>query len=262
MIETITTDIYRIFIEPISRAIYNVFIVHDRWAQWLSGLEMTLSVTFFALLLGLGIGLFISIIRVSHDAFEKPNIMLRLLNLIVKTYVSVVRGIPMVVQLAIWAFIVFAGSRNQLLTGIVAFGINSGAYVSEVFRGGISSIDKGQMEAGRSLGLSYPQTMFKIILPQAVKNCLPALGNEFIALLKETSIAGFVAISELTHVGNVIRGITFNPAPMVFVALIYLILVLFLEFLVRKMENKLSQSDRRSGKMVQRLKRKRLVKND
>jgi len=249
-------------LDTITRAVYRSFIEESRWQRWLSGLEMTLSITLFALILGLLIGLIISVIRVSHDEAENPNPILRALNVLVKAYVSVVRGIPMVIQLMIWGFVILAASRNQLLIGVIAFGVNSGAYVSEVFRGGINSIDKGQMEAGRSLGLSYPQTMLKIILPQAIKNCLPAFGNEFIALLKETSIAGFVAISELTHVGNTIRARTFDPTPLFFVAAIYLILVLFLEFLVKKMERKLSVSERRSGKMVERVKRKGLRSND
>ena len=241
-------------IQTIQRAIYNSFIFQDRWQMWLNGLQMTLSMTFFALILGLIIGLIVALIRVTNDSLEKPPITLRIFNRIVSIYVSVVRGIPMVVQALIWSFVILAASRNQLLIGALAFGFNSGAYVSEVFRGGIKSIDKGQMEAGRSLGMGYGQTMFKIILPQAFKNCLPAFGNEFISLLKETSIAGAAAITELTHAANMIRGRTFDPAPLAFVAIIYLILVLFLEFLVRLMEKKLAKSDHRSAKVASELK--------
>jgi len=199
--------------------------------------------------MGLVIGLFISVIRVSYDTLEKPNMILRILNRIVTIYVSVIRGIPVIVQVLLWSFVLLAASRNHLLIGSMVFGVNSGAYVSEVFRGGITSIDKGQTEAGRSLGLSYMQTMIRIILPQAIKNCLPAFGNEFISLLKETSVASVGAITEITHVQNIIRGRTFDPSPLFFVAAIYLILVLFLEFLVRIMEKKLSKSDMRVKKI-------------
>ena len=248
--------------ETIASAIYRNMILENRWRHWLAGLEMTLSITFFALLLGLLIGLVIALIRVTNDSLAKPPVILQIINRLVKIYVSVIRGIPMVVQLLFWAFVILAASRNHLLIGSLAFGFNSGAYVSEVFRGGIMSVDKGQTEAGRSLGLSYPQTMLKIILPQAIKNCLPAFGNEFISLLKETSIAGMAAITEVTHVGNVLRGRTFDPTPLFFVAAIYLILVLFLEFLVRKMERKLSKSDQRGAKVVKKIKRKGLRDND
>jgi len=222
-----------------------VFIQEDRWTLWLSGLQATLAITFFALLIGLLIGFILALIRVIHGSSEKPGVPIRIVNRIVMMYVSTIRGIPMVVQLMVMNFFILAQSRNGILIASLAFGINSGAYVSEIFRGGILSVDKGQMEAGRSLGLSYPQTMLKIILPQAIKNCLPALGNEFIALLKETSISGYAAIRDVTHVANVIRGRTFDPSPLFFVAAIYLILVLILEFLIKKMEGRLRKSDQR-----------------
>jgi len=249
-------------IDTITSAFYRNMIHDDRWRLWLSGLELTLTVTFFALLAGLLVGLTLAIIRVTYDSSAKPNILLIILNRLAKLYISVIRGIPMVIQLLVWALIILSASRNSILIASIAFGVNSGAYVSEVFRAGIASIDKGQTEAGRSLGLSYAQTMIKIVLPQAIKNCLPAFGNEFIALLKETSIAGFAAITDVTQVSNIIRGRTFDPSPLFFVAAIYLILVLFLEFLVRKMEKALSKSDRRTGKPVAKLKRKGLVRND
>jgi len=231
--------------DTIYNAIDRVFIQEDRWQHWLSGLQATLTITFFALMLGLVLGFFLALIRVARDASPNPHILLRILNIIAKVYISVIRGIPMVVQLMVMSFVILAASRNGILIASLAFGFNSGAYVSEIFRGGILSVEKGQMEAGRSLGLSYAQTMRKIILPQAIKNCLPSLGNEFITLLKETSIAGYVAINDLTHVGNVIRGRTFDPSPLFFVAIIYLILVLFLEFLVGRMERRLRKSDQR-----------------
>ena len=232
-------------IDFIMDAINRVFVVQDRYLLWLEGLQNTLIITFFALILGVVIGFLLAVVRVVHDAAEKPHFLLIILNRIAKVYISTIRGIPMMVQLLIMNFIILAASRNVLLVGVLAFGINSGAYVSEILRGGILSVDKGQMEAGRSLGLSYPQTMRKIIMPQAVKNALPALGNEFIALLKETSISGVIAIRDITRVGNVIRGLTYDPTPLIFVAAIYLVLVLILEFLVGRMERRLRRSDRR-----------------
>jgi polar amino acid transport system permease protein/polar amino acid transport system substrate-binding protein len=249
-------------IDSITSAFYRNMIHDERWRLWLSGLELTLTVTFFALLIGLLLGLTIAIIRVTYESIAKPNPILIILDRLAKLYISIIRGIPMVVQLLVWALVILASSRNSVLIASIAFGVNSGAYVSEVFRAGIASIDKGQSEAGRSLGLSYGQTMLKIVLPQAIKSCLPAFGNEFIALLKETSIAGFAAITDVTQVGNIIRGRTFDPTPLFFVAVIYLILVLFLEFLVRKMEKSLSKSDRSTGKPVAKLKRKGLTRND
>ncbi|MCL2588206.1 MAG: amino acid ABC transporter permease [Oscillospiraceae bacterium] len=222
-----------------------VFIVQDRYQLWLTGLQNTLIITFFALILGLVVGFALAVIRVINDAPGKSHIVIRILNRVAKMYISTIRGIPMMVQLLIWNFIILAASRNGVMIGIIAFGLNSSAYVSEIFRGGIMSVDKGQMEAGRSLGLSYRWTMVKIIMPQAIKNCLPALGNEFIALLKETSIAGQAAIMDITRAGAVIRGLTYDPTPLIFVAAIYLILVLGLEFLVGRMERRLRKSDQR-----------------
>jgi len=196
-------------------------------------------------MLGIAIGLLIAIVRVTHDSTLKPHILIRIPNRIVKTYVTIIRGIPMVVQLMIFSFIVLAASRNEILIAVLAFGCNSGAYVSEVFRGGILSVDKGQTEAGRSVGLSYPQTMIKIILPQAIKNSVPALCNEFISLFKETSIAGMAAITDVTHVGTIIRGLTFNPEPLFFIAAFYLIVVVILEFIFGIVERRLRKSDQR-----------------
>ncbi|MCL2202172.1 MAG: amino acid ABC transporter permease, partial [Oscillospiraceae bacterium] len=176
--------------EFIERTIYRVFVQDDRWALWLTGVEASLTIAFFALLLGIALGLAIAVIRVVNDTSDKPYIMVRIITRVFKVYVSIIRGTPLVVQLLIMNFVILAASRNGILVASLAFGFNSGAYMSEVFRGGILSIDKGQIEAGRSLGLSYAQTMFKIILPQAFKNSLPALGNEFITLFKDTSIAG------------------------------------------------------------------------
>ena len=233
------------FIEPIRTAIENVFIVADRYQLWIEGLRNTLIIAFFALIIGLVLGFFLAMVRVLHDAAIKPSIPLRIINRITKIYITIIRGTPMMVQLLIFNFIILVAVRNGVLIGIVAFGINSSAYVSEIFRGGILSVEKGQTEAGRSLGLNYSQTMWHVILPQAIKNSLPALGNEFITVLKETSLAGSVAIIDVTRVGSVIRGLTFDPTPLLFLAAIYLILVLFLEFLVGRMERRLRRSDQR-----------------
>jgi len=233
------------FIAFASDTIFRVFIFQDRYQLWLTGLQNTLIIAFFALWIGLILGFLLAVLRVVHDASPRPPVWLRTLNRLAKIYISIIRGVPMVVQLMIFNFIILAASRNGVLIGILAFGFNSIAYVAEIFRAGILSVDKGQMEAGRSLGLSYAQTMRKVIRPQAIKNCIPTLGNEFITVLKETAIAGQVAIMDLTRAGAVIRGLTYNPTPLIFVALFYLIMVLFLEFLVGRMERRLRRSDQR-----------------
>ena len=240
MIENIVS-----LVEDFRTIIERVFIVSDRYQLWLTGLQNTLIIAFFAVLIGLFLGFFLAMIRASHDMMARPPVPLRILNRLVKIYISIIRGIPMMVQLMIFNFIILAASRNGVLIGIIAFGINSSAYVTEILRGGILSIDKGQMEAGRSLGLSHGQTMRKIIMPQAIKNSIPAIGNEFITVLKETSISGTVAIMDITRAGAVIRGLTYDPTPLIFVAAIYLVLVLFLEFLVGRMERRLRRSDQR-----------------
>jgi len=232
-------------IEAIVTTFERVFITQNRYQLWLTGLQNTLVIAFFALILGLILGFTLAMVRVVHDATPKPHILLRILNRLIKIYISLIRGIPMVVQLMIFNFIILAASRNGVLIGILAFGFNSSAYVAEIFRSGIISVDKGQMEAGRSLGLSYAQTMRRIIMPQAIKNSIPVLGNEFITVLKETAVAGQVAIMDITRAGAVIRSLTYDPSPLIFVAAIYLILVLFLEFLVGKMERRLRRSDLR-----------------
>ena len=162
-----------------------------------------------------------------------------------KVYLTVLRGTPVVVQLMIFAFVIFSSVRNKLLVAGLAFGLNSGAYVAEIIRGGIMSIDNGQFEAGRSLGFNYLQTMWYVVLPQVVKNVLPSLMNEFIALLKETSVAGYVAVMDLTKAGDTIRGRTYSPfMPLIAVALIYLSLVMFLTWVVSRVERRLRSNDR------------------
>ena len=222
-----------------------VFIRQNRYQLWLTGLQNTLVIAFFALLLGLVVGFFLSMIRVTHDASTKPHAILRILNRLVKIYISIIRGIPMVVQLMIFNFIILAASRNGVLIGVLAFGFNSSAYVAEIFRSGIMSVDKGQMEAGRSLGLNYAQTMRRIVMPQAIKNSIPVLGNEFITVLKETAVAGQVAIMDITHAGNRIRSLTYDATPLIFIAAAYLIMVMILEFIVGRVERRLRKSDLR-----------------
>ena len=170
--------------------------------------------------------------------------ILKVVNFICNIYITVIRGTPVVIQLMIMYFIVFASSRDGIIAAIISFGINSGAYVAEIVRSGIMSIDKGQFEASRSLGFDYKSTMVHVIIPQAFKNILPALGNEFIVLVKETSVAGYVAIQDLTYVGNLIRSRTYEAFfPLIAVALIYLVIVLILTFLLKKLERRLRSSD-------------------
>ena len=170
--------------------------------------------------------------------------ILKIVNFICNIYITVIRGTPVVIQLMIMYFIVFASSRNGIVAAIISFGINSGAYVAEIVRSGIMSIDKGQFEASRSIGFDYKSTMIHVIIPQAFKNILPALGNEFIVLVKETSVAGYVAIQDLTYVGNLIRSRTYEAFfPLIAVALIYLVIVLILTFLLKKLERRLRSRD-------------------
>ena len=227
------------------------FVYKDRWKLLTSGLANTIKITFGAVVLGIVLGVIVAIIRSSYDknASEMKSgigkFLLSFANCICKIYLTVIRGTPVVVQLMIMYYIIFASSRNSMLVAILAFGINSGAYVAEIIRSGIMSIDSGQFEAGRSLGLNYVQTMRYIIIPQAFKNVLPALANEFIVLLKETSVSGYVTIRDLTMGGNIIRAATYAPfMPLIAVALIYLIIVIFFSWLIGKLERRLRQSER------------------
>ena len=227
------------------------FVSRDRWKLLVTGLKNTLIMTAGALCIGILIGIIVAVIRSVWETNGKhmrglPKFILRILDKICLVYTTVIRGTPMVVQLLILYYIVFASSSNGILVATLSFGINSGAYVAEIFRSGILSIDKGQMEAGRSIGLNYVQTMWYIIAPQVLKNVLPTLANEFITLLKETSIAGYVAVQDLTFAGNRIRGVTYSPfMPLIAVAIIYLILVTVLTWLVGKFERRLRQGDNR-----------------
>ncbi len=227
------------------------FIEGARWKYITNGLLVTLKVTFFALLLGIAIGVVVAMIRSAYDQMKdemKPGFgktMLTVLNTIARLYLTVIRGTPVVVQLLIGYFVIFVSTTNTVFVASMVFGINSGAYITEIIRGGIMSIDPGQFEAGRSLGFDYFQTMRFIVIPQAFKNVLPALANEFIALLKETAVCGYIGLMDLTKGGDVIRGRTFSAfMPLIVVAAIYLALVVFFSWLVGKLERRLRSNER------------------
>lgn len=235
----------------IQQSFVNDFIVDERWRYIVSGLRVTILVTILALLIGLVLGIFVAMIRSTHDQtnprwFKSPgSFLLKLANAICKLYITVIRGTPTLVQLLIMNFIVLISS-TKVTVAVITFGINSGAYVAEIIRGGIMGVDGGQMEAGRSLGLGYVTTMKDIVLPQAMKSALPALINEMITLLKETSICGYIGLNELTRGGDIIRGITFQALfPLLTVAVIYLIMVLFIQWIMGKVERRLRNSDYR-----------------
>ena len=217
------------------------FINGDNWHYIADGLVTTIQITFFAVLVGIVIGFIVGIIRSTYDKTHR----LKILNFICNVYLTVIRGTPVLVQLLIIYYVIFASVRiDKVLVAVLAFGINSGAYVAEIFRSGIMSIDNGQFEVGRSLGFNYPQTMWYIIMPQAFKNVLPALCNEFIALLKETSIAGYIGLQDLTKGGDIIRSRTYSAfMPLIAVALIYLAIVLIFTQLIKILERRLRQSE-------------------
>ncbi len=229
--------------EDFSRRFFQNFIKDKRYMMLVDGLKATLFMTFFSTLIGLGIGLILSVIRVAH----KGGVRIPVLNWCANVYITVLRGTPVMVQLLIWNFTIFASARdlNTLYIAILAFGLNSGAYIAEIFRGGIEAIDAGQMEAGRSLGLSYGASMWFIVLPQALRNIIPMLFNEFIAMLKETSVAGYIGIDDLTRAGQNIQALTLEHSqPLVMVAIIYLIIVMLLTGFVRRLEQWLSRGRR------------------
>lgn len=226
----------------ILQRLYDNFVKDDRWKYLLEGLGNTALITFFAMIIGIVLGFLLAIIRVAYD----KNGSVPVLNIIAKLYITIIRGTPVMIQLLIIYFVIFASvDIDKVLVAIIAFGINSAAYVSEVVRSGIMSIDNGQFEAGKSLGLSFPTTMIHIILPQAFKNILPALGNEFISLLKETSISGYIGLMDLTRGGDYIRSVTYEAfLPLIAVALIYLIIVVLLSAGVSKLERSLKKNER------------------
>ena len=235
----------------LGQAFYKSFIQGERWKLYVTGLGRTLEVTALALLLGVALGIVTALIRVAHDQ-RRPgrvtvgNVLLGAGNALVKLYTTIIRGTPMVVQLMILGFVIFQSSRNFTMVGVLGLGINSGAYVSETIRSGLMSVDRGQMEAGRSLGLGYMTTMVNIIIPQAIKNILPALGNEFITLLKDTSLISVIAGKELLYAAKAVAAKTYDfMFPLLAVSVIYLLLVILLSWLLGTFERRMNISDKR-----------------
>ena len=216
-------------------------IADDRWKYLTNGLLTTLKISFFAVIIGIIAGFLIAVLRSTFDTMDRKNIVTKCINWILKAYITVIRGTPAVIQLMIIYFIIFASSDiDKVTVACISFGVNSSAYIAEIVRSGIMSVDVGQFEAGRSLGFSHAGTMWHFILPQAFKNILPALGNEFIVLLKETSISGYIGIIDLTKGGDIIRSRTYDAfMPLIAVAVIYLVIVMFLSMLVGKLERRL-----------------------
>lgn len=227
---------------------YNAWFYEDRWVTYFQGLATTIKVTVLALILGVILGVLVATVRTAHDQ-QRPghrNPFLGIINAICKIYVTIIRGTPMMVQLLIMSMVIFASSRNFTMVGALALGINSGAYVSEIIRGGLMAVDPGQMEAGRSLGLNYMTTMFEITIPQAIRSILPALGNEFIMLLKDSSLITVIGGKELLYAAQGIMNRTYEPMfPLLGVAATYLVLVMLFSALLAKFERRLAQSDRR-----------------
>ena len=227
---------------------YQAFIEGDRWLQYLKGVGTTLIVTALALIIGIVLGVLVAIVRTAHDQ-QRPgnrNVLLGIVNAICKIYVTIIRGTPMMVQLLIMGFVIFKSSRNFTYVGALTLGINSGAYVAEIIRGGLMSLDPGQAEAGRSLGLNYIDTMRFIVVPQAFKAILPSLGNEFIILLKDTSLITVIGGKELVYAAQAIYGRTYEQMfPLIGIAVVYLVLVLIFSWLQSILERRLRQSDRR-----------------
>lgn len=233
------------FFDTLKYKFYKTFIEQNRWMEFLKGLGNTVLIAIGATMIGVIIGLIIAVTKVSNDMVENPGILLRFFNFIFSIYTTVIRGTPTLVQIIIFYFIIMSKSENYILSAMLTFGINSGAYVSEIVRGGINSIDKGQFEAGRSLGLSHTTTMTFIIIPQAIKNILPSIGNEFIILLKDTSLASYIGAHELMKAAETVSGRTYDVLfPYISVALIYLVMVICLEQLFKYMERRMAKSDR------------------
>ncbi len=227
---------------------YQAFIDADRWQLYLSGVGTTLMVTAMALVIGIVLGVFVALVRTAHDQQRRGrhNPVLGVLNAICKVYTTVIRGTPVMVQLLIFSFVIFVNSRNFTMVGAFGLGLNSGAYVSEIIRGGLMSVDPGQMEAGRSLGMNYFTVMRFIIIPQAIKAILPALGNEFIILLKDTSLISVIGGKELIYAAQGILSRTYEAMyPLLGAAAIYLVLVMAFTWLLGRLERRLRKSDRR-----------------
>ena len=224
------------------------FLEADRWRMFLDGLKISFIVLLGALVLGIALGILVAVVRTSYDQQKKGKHVsgaLAVLNGICKVYITIIRGTPMLVQLLIMNFIIFAQSNNLIGIAILSLGINSGAYVSETIRSGIQSIDPGQMEAGRSLGMKYGTVMKLIIIPQAIKNILPALGNEMITLFKDTSLVQVIALADLTKVAIQVQAVTYQAfMPYIGIAIIYLVIVMAMSWALGKVERRLAASDR------------------
>lgn len=237
------------FLQEICYQFFVTFIYRDNWQFFAKGLKVTFKTTLGALLVGVLIGVIIAVVRSAHDSSRKnPNVLLRVGNALCKLYLTVIRGTPAMVQLLIMNFVIMRprGDNALLMCAIITFGINSGAYVAEIVRSGIMSINAGQMEAGRSLGLNYAKTMRFIIIPQAIKNILPALGNELITLVKETSIVTVIALQDVTKAAQIVQSKTYIAfMPYIGLAVIYLVIVMILTKLLNLFERRLRASDRR-----------------
>ena len=235
----------------VANAFVQTFITDDRWQIFLRGFGVTIRTAVLALVIGIVLSVLVAIIRTQHDSRRsKKNgigtVLLNIADVICRIYLTVIRGTPMMVQLMIMYFVIFASTRRTIMVAILAFGINSGAYVAEIVRGGIMSVDQGQMEAGRSLGMNYKQTMRHIIIPQAIKNILPALGNEMITLLKDTSLMTVISAKDLTKAAQTVTAVTYEPfMPYISIAVVYLVCVIALSKVLGLVERRLRASDRR-----------------
>ncbi|MCI8840508.1 MAG: amino acid ABC transporter permease [Oscillospiraceae bacterium] len=226
---------------------YTAFVEAERWKLYLKGLGVTFQITVAAISMGLVLGLVVAMVRTAHDQQRLGcrNLALGLVNAVCKVYTTVIRGTPMMVQILIWNFVIFK-TRNKILVGMAAMGINAGAYISEIIRGGLMSVDSGQSEAGRSLGLSYFDTMRFIVIPQAFKNILPSMGNELVTLFKDTSLVNTIGAAEMTYYATRIGGKTFDyMPPLLIIAAMYLVFVMGLTWLQGRLERRLRQSDQR-----------------
>ena len=234
------------FLTDLQQQFYQSFIEGDRWIRYFKGLGISFEVTLGALALGIVLGILVAVVRTAHDQQrDRKSGLLGVFNALCQIYTTVIRGTPMMVQLLIMGFVIFAASRNLVAVAILTLGINSGAYVSEIIRGGIMSIDPGQMEAGRSLGLGYTPVMRCVVIPQAIKNILPALGNELITLFKDTSLVTVIGLADLTKVAIQVQAKTYQALmPFIGIAFLYLIVVMIMTWLLGILERRLRQSDR------------------
>ena len=236
------------WLDSIGPRLQRAFVEGERWKLYLQGLGVTLELTVVALIFGVLLGLVVAVVRTAHDQqrLGRKNPVLGVLNVLCQIYTTVIRGTPMLVQLYIWTFVIFPSERNKVLVAFIGLGVNSGAYVAEIIRGGLMSVDAGQSEAGRSLGLNYFDTMRFIVIPQAFKNILPSLGNEFITLFKDTSLVQAIGGAEMLYYASTIGGRTFDyMPPLIGIAAMYLVVVILFTWLQGKLERRLRESDRR-----------------